>query len=101
MAGSSLQPRRMRILLRFRLGAHSLPVVMGRRSGSSRAQRLSTTVITMLLGRRPPSLMSALHYKCADKTAALLVRPHYVAVPVAGEPRSMGRGTSSKLHILS
>ena len=35
-----LSARCMRILLRFRLGAHSLPVVMGRRTGTPRAQRL-------------------------------------------------------------
>ena len=30
----------MRVLLRFRVGAHSLPVVQGRRTGAPRAQRL-------------------------------------------------------------
>ena len=35
-----LSARRMRILLRFRMGAHNLPVVLGRRTGIPRAQRL-------------------------------------------------------------
>ena len=35
-----LSARCMRILLQFRLGAHSLPVVMGRRTGTPRVQRL-------------------------------------------------------------
>ena len=30
----------MRVLLRFRMGAHSLPVIQGRRTGATRAQRL-------------------------------------------------------------
>ena len=35
-----LSARCMRVLLRFRMGAHSLPVVQGRRTGAPRAQRL-------------------------------------------------------------
>ena len=35
-----LSARRMRVLLRFRMGAHSLPVVQGRRTVAPRAQRL-------------------------------------------------------------
>ncbi len=35
-----LSARCMRILLRFRMGAHNLPVVLGRRTGIPRAQRL-------------------------------------------------------------
>ena len=35
-----LSARCMRVLLRFRLGAHSVPIVLGRRTGTPRDQRL-------------------------------------------------------------
>lgn len=63
----------MRILLRFQIGAHCLPAVLGRRTGTPHAQRLclqGQTPHAMQLYRNQLSLLSAhaLHRKVCKTT---------------------------------
>ena len=66
-----LSARCMRVLLRFWKGAHSLPVVQGRRTGAPRAQRACVCCVTnMQLGTNATWSLSALLCK-VRKTSML------------------------------
>ena len=67
-----LSARRMRVLLRFRMGAHSLPVVLGRRFGAPRAQRLCQWCDQDAIGTNAMVVECPALLWVRDKYAALL-----------------------------
>ena len=88
-----LSAHSMRILLRLQTGAHSLPIVLGRRTGTPRARSLCRPA--RCWGQIPQGLSALLCKVCRTNMLHYLL----MAIPQGNSP--CGNWTSPFLHMLS